>query len=60
MTRGIFKSTWGHWVEGICMNRDEFYESESLVSPLKEVIIHVILSHYKEKYEMISTKEYLE
>lgn len=60
MTHEIFKSTWGYWVEETCMNRDEFQESEALVSLLKKVTVQGVLPHYKEKYEMISTKEYLE
>ncbi|EIE77428.1 hypothetical protein RO3G_02132 [Rhizopus delemar RA 99-880] len=60
LTDEVFKSVWGHWIEEPYIDKEEFYESEALVSLLKEVTVQAILSHYKEKYEIISTKEYLE
>lgn len=60
MTHEVFNSVWSHWVKEPYVDKEEFYESEALVSLLKEVTVQAILSHYKEKYEMISTKEYLE
>ncbi|KAG1252018.1 hypothetical protein G6F68_011989 [Rhizopus microsporus] len=60
VTHEVFNSVWSHWVKEPYIDKEEFYESEALVSLLKEVTVQAILSHYKEKYEMISTKEYLE
>ncbi|KAG1461851.1 hypothetical protein G6F46_004640 [Rhizopus delemar] len=58
MTDEVFKSVWDYWIEEPYVDEDEFYESEASVSLLKEVTVQAILCHYKEKYNLISTKEY--